>query len=244
MAASRRASCSSVRRALCLPESETSLAIGASLRRGRDRCGHAGRHHRAAIPIAQSPRLQQASPRSWPVESVAPMADAPRCFSFKTQTATGRSAHCRLATAITVGCPPAPLAIGRIRCRHSPAWFRRARPLVFRIGGTMDTEQAKAERFQARVKTAGARLDELEASARARHAQTEMDAIARLREQRNSFLRRLDDARATPATPGEAARREVEDEWNDFQRSLADAQSRSAWDDARERRFQRSPRRA
>ncbi len=101
----------------------------------------------------------------------------------------------------------------------------------------MNTEQAKAERFQARVKTADARLDELEASARARNAKAEMDAIARLRHQRNSLLLRLEDAEATPATAGATVNRAVEDQWTDFQRSLADAVSLSAWDEARERRF-------
>src|SRR5947209_14695542 len=101
----------------------------------------------------------------------------------------------------------------------------------------MDVEQAKADRFQARVRTADARLDELEASARARNAQAEMEAIVRLRQQRNSFQHRLDDARHPPSSPVAAVRREVEDEWRDFQRSLADAQYRSAWDEARERRF-------
>jgi hypothetical protein len=100
----------------------------------------------------------------------------------------------------------------------------------------MNTEQAKAERFQARVRTADARLDELEASARARNAKAEMDTIARLRHQRNSFLLRLENAEATPANAG-AANRAVEDEWTDFQRLLADAVSLSAWDEARERRF-------
>jgi hypothetical protein len=101
----------------------------------------------------------------------------------------------------------------------------------------MDTEQAKAERLRARVRTADARLNELEASARARNARAEMDEIVRLREQRKSFERRLDDARDTPATSADATRREFEDDWNDFRRSLADAASHSAWDDARERRF-------
>ncbi len=101
----------------------------------------------------------------------------------------------------------------------------------------MDTDQAKAERLRARVRTADARLDELEASARVRNARAEMDEIVRLREQRKSFQRRLDDARDTSASSGDAMGRGLEDEWIDFRRSLADAVSRSAWDEARERRF-------
>lgn len=100
----------------------------------------------------------------------------------------------------------------------------------------MDIDRVNEDRMQARLQAADARLDELEASARARNAQAEMDEISGVRTQRDRFRRRLADARGESAS--NALNREVEDDWADFQRSLVDVHSKYAtWDDARERRF-------
>ena len=94
----------------------------------------------------------------------------------------------------------------------------------------MNTEQAYADRLQARLRVADARLDELKASAQAKHAQSDMDKIAALQVQRDRVRQRLDEMRR-------ASSDDVENDWRNFQRSLADAGSAAAWDRAREQRF-------
>lgn len=101
----------------------------------------------------------------------------------------------------------------------------------------MNTDQAYADRLQAQLRAADARLDELESAARARNAQSDMNQIAALRVQRDRVRERLDDARQRSPNDPQGVRSIVEDDWRTFRRSIADAQSRSAWDDARAKRF-------
>jgi len=101
----------------------------------------------------------------------------------------------------------------------------------------MNTDQAYADRLQARLRVADARLDELESSARAKNAQADMDTIAALRVQRDRVRQRLDETRQRSPDDMATAQSDIENDWRDFQRSLADASSSAAWDRAREQRF-------
>jgi|RhiMetdeSRZDD1v2_1073273.scaffolds.fasta_scaffold40232_8 predicted neutral ceramidase superfamily lipid hydrolase len=102
----------------------------------------------------------------------------------------------------------------------------------------MDTEKAYADRLQAQMRTADARLDELEAAARARNARAEMDEISGLRAQRDRVRQHVTDARKKMSDDWQAIRTEVDSEWTSFRRSMADAHNKyTAWDSAREQRF-------
>lgn len=102
----------------------------------------------------------------------------------------------------------------------------------------MDTEKAYGERLQAQMRTADARLDELEAAARARNARAEMDEISGLRAQRDRVREHLTDARKKASDDWHAVRVEVETEWTGLRRSIADAHNKfAAWDSAREQRL-------
>jgi hypothetical protein len=102
----------------------------------------------------------------------------------------------------------------------------------------MDTEKAYAERLQAQMRTADARLDEMEAAARARDARAEMDEISGLRAQRDRVRQHVSDARKKMSDDWQAIRREVDSEWTSVRSSIAQAHNKfTAWDSAREQRF-------
>ena len=102
----------------------------------------------------------------------------------------------------------------------------------------MDTQEVYAARIEAQMRATDARLDELEAQARARNAQAEMDEISGLRARRDQFRQQLASARKTAHDDWEAFRRRVDTNWNDLRRDVAERHSRFiAWDDARERKF-------
>ena len=102
----------------------------------------------------------------------------------------------------------------------------------------MDTEKAYADRLQAQMRTADARLDEMEAAARARNAKAEMDEISGLRAQRDRVSKHVADTKKKMRDDWEAVRREVDAEWTGFRRSVNDAHTKyTAWDSAREQRF-------
>jgi hypothetical protein len=102
----------------------------------------------------------------------------------------------------------------------------------------MDSQQAYADRMQAQMRALDARLDEIEASARASDASSEMDEISGLRRLRDRVRQHLADVKQQTSDDWQATRRELDDEWNDFRRSVSDAHSRLiAWDETREQRF-------
>ena len=101
----------------------------------------------------------------------------------------------------------------------------------------MNTDQAYADRLQARLRVADARLDQLKASAQAKNAQADMNKIADLQVQRDRVRQRLDEIRAGSSADVGTVQRDIENDWRSFQRSLADAGSAAAWDQAREQRF-------
>lgn len=102
----------------------------------------------------------------------------------------------------------------------------------------MDTQRAYADRMDARMRATDARLDQLTAAARARDAKAEMDEISGLRAMRDKVRQEVADARNAARDDAEAMRRQADADWGNFRRAVADAHSRyTAWDDARERRF-------
>jgi hypothetical protein len=102
----------------------------------------------------------------------------------------------------------------------------------------MNTDPAYEQRLQAQLRAADARIDELDAAARARNAQAEMDAISGLRAHRDRVRELVDNMGQVARENRDALRAQAHDGWVSFQRSLADASAKyGAWDDARERRF-------
>ena len=102
----------------------------------------------------------------------------------------------------------------------------------------MNTDQAYEQRLQAQLRAADARIDELDAAARARNAQAEMDEISGLRAHRDRVRELLDNMGQVAREDRDALRAQAHDDWVSLQRSLADANAKyGAWDDARERRF-------
>jgi hypothetical protein len=102
----------------------------------------------------------------------------------------------------------------------------------------MNTDPVYEQRLKAQLRAADARIDELDAAARARHAQAEMDEISGLRVHRDRFRELLDNMGQVAREDREALRAQAHDDWMSLQRSLADAHAKyGAWDDARERRF-------
>jgi hypothetical protein len=103
---------------------------------------------------------------------------------------------------------------------------------------TMQTQEAYAARLQAQMRVADARLDQMEASARARNSRAEMDEISGLRTRRDQIRQQLAKAKADLQDDWEGIRRQVDGNWADFRRDVADRHARfSRWDDAREREF-------
>jgi hypothetical protein len=102
----------------------------------------------------------------------------------------------------------------------------------------MQSQDAYAARLDAQLRAADARLDQMEAQARAHGARVEMDEISGLRARRDKARQQLDDVKREGREDWEAARRNMEDSWTDFRRSVAESHRRYvAWDDARERKF-------
>jgi DNA repair exonuclease SbcCD ATPase subunit len=104
--------------------------------------------------------------------------------------------------------------------------------------GTGNIDQGYGDKLQAQMRAADARLDQLEAAARARRAQSEMDEISGLRAQRDRVQKRVAEARQQAQEDWRAVRQEVEPEVQNFRKAIADANDRySAWDQAREKHF-------
>jgi hypothetical protein len=101
----------------------------------------------------------------------------------------------------------------------------------------MDT-QAYAARLDAQMRVADARLDQMEARARARNARSEMDEVSGLRARRDKIQQQVATAKKELKGDWDAVRGRVDATWTDFRRDLATSHSKfTAWDDARERKF-------
>jgi len=102
----------------------------------------------------------------------------------------------------------------------------------------MQLQEAYAARLDAQMRVADARLDEMEAGARARNARAEMDEISGLRARRDQIRQQLAAAKSDLRNDWDAIRRRIESNWNDFRRDVADRHEKyTQWDEARERRF-------
>ena len=100
-------------------------------------------------------------------------------------------------------------------------------------GRRMNTDQAYEQRMQAHLRAADARIDELDAAARARNAKAEMDEISGLRAHRDRVRQLLDDMDAVKEEDLRALRAQAEDDWTNLRRALADVHTRYiAWDRA------------
>lgn len=103
---------------------------------------------------------------------------------------------------------------------------------------TMDMQEGYAARLEAQMRAADARIDQLEAQARARHAQAEMDEISGLRARRDQIRKQVANARQELRGDWEAVRSRVDHDWAGFRRDVENVHSRyTAWDAAREQRF-------
>jgi hypothetical protein len=102
----------------------------------------------------------------------------------------------------------------------------------------MESEQDYADRIQAQMRALDARIDEVEAAARARNASDQMNEVSGLRRVRDRVRQHLADVKQHTQDDWQTTRSELEGEWNEFRRSVSDAHSRYvAWDEAREQRF-------
>ena len=102
----------------------------------------------------------------------------------------------------------------------------------------MNIQEAYAARLDAQMRVADARLDQMEAQARARNARAEMDEISGLRAHRDQVRQQIETSKREVGDDWEALRRRVDSNWTEFRSAVAERHTRFyAWDDARERRF-------
>jgi hypothetical protein len=102
----------------------------------------------------------------------------------------------------------------------------------------MNTQEAYVARLEAQMHAADARLDEMEAAARAKNAQAEMNEISGLRARQDQIRQQLATAKTELQGDGDELRRRVDDNWTDLRQDVAERHSKvTGWDDARERRF-------
>ena len=102
----------------------------------------------------------------------------------------------------------------------------------------MELQEAYAARLDAQMRAVDARLDQMEAQARAKNAKAEMDEISGLRARRDEIRRLVASAKKGARDDWEATRRRLDDNWTGFRRDVADRHSRLVrWDDARERQL-------
>jgi hypothetical protein len=102
----------------------------------------------------------------------------------------------------------------------------------------MDTQQAYVARLNAQVLAVNARLDQMDAQARARNAKADMDEISGLRARRDKIQQQVTSLKSRAQDDWDAFRRRIDESWSDLRRDVTERHSRLvAWDDARERRF-------
>jgi hypothetical protein len=102
----------------------------------------------------------------------------------------------------------------------------------------MAREQEQRDEINAYIREADARLEFLEAQARAQAATGEVRDLSDLRERRERLRQKLSAAGERGKGAWEDFREGVEREWQDFRGAIDDVNRKySAWDAARERRF-------
>ncbi len=102
----------------------------------------------------------------------------------------------------------------------------------------MNQQEAYVGRIEAQMRAADARLDEMEASARAKNAQAEMNEVSGLRARQDKIRQQLATAKTELKGGWDQFKRRVDANWTDLRRDVAERHSKvTTWDDARERRF-------
>lgn len=102
----------------------------------------------------------------------------------------------------------------------------------------MNTQEDYVARLEAQMRAADARLDEMEAAARAKNAQAEMNEISGLRARRDQIRQQVATAKTDLRGDWKELRQRVDDNWTDLRRDVAERHSKvTGWDAARERRF-------
>jgi hypothetical protein len=102
----------------------------------------------------------------------------------------------------------------------------------------MEILEPYAARLEAQLRVVDARIDQMEAQARASNAKAEMDEISGLRARRDRLNEQLATARKELKDDWDAVRKRVGANWAEFRRDVTQRHSRfNAWDEARERRF-------
>src|SRR5215475_12378822 len=103
---------------------------------------------------------------------------------------------------------------------------------------SMDMQQAYAAKMDAQLRAADARLDQMEAQARAHNAKAEMDEVSGLRARRDEIQQQVASAQKATRDTWDATRRRLDDSYSAFRRDVADRHSRAvAWDNEREVRL-------
>ena len=102
----------------------------------------------------------------------------------------------------------------------------------------MNQQEAYVGRIEAQMRAADARLDEMEASARAKNAQAEMNEVSGLRARQDKIRQQWATAKTELKGGWDQFKRRVDANWTDLRRDVAERHSKvTTWDDARERRF-------
>ena len=102
----------------------------------------------------------------------------------------------------------------------------------------MEKSNPVTEKLDAQFREAVARLDVLEAQGKQREAKGDMDEISGLRAARERAKQKLADMKQQASANLEATRREAESAVREFEAGIQRVNERySAWDEARERRF-------
>ena len=102
----------------------------------------------------------------------------------------------------------------------------------------MATQDAYASRLQAQMRVTDARLDQMEAQARARNAKAEMDEISGLRARRDKLNQQVAATKKEFGNDWDKVRSKVGNSWAELRRDVSATHNRfTAWDTARERRF-------
>lgn len=102
----------------------------------------------------------------------------------------------------------------------------------------MATTDAYASKLEAQMRVVDAQLHEMEAQARAKNAQADMNEISGLRARQDQIRQQVASAKTKVQGNWDELRNRVEANWADLRRDVFDRHSKvTAWDDAREKRF-------